>query len=182
MLCQELTKAGLPKKKMGRPRKELPLEVLAQDDMQAFESARKKWNYLSLHLAEQAIASAKGDKKNLTQIVTSAAIAMDKAFSKRDSGEVTINIPASLQGAISLALRLEPAQRPIIANYVNSQVPDSVTVGAEGYSSSPCSVQIQDQLLSKASPCSVQAPVQASIEAGTGPVPGSGPNLDRTVG
>jgi hypothetical protein len=168
--------------KGGRPRKEPEPEVLARDDAQAYEKVKYNWNLLSLKLSRQALASADGDKKQLTALVTSAAIAYDKAFSKKDASEVTINIPASLQGAISLALRVEPAQRPIIANCVNSQVPDSVTVGAEGYSPGPGPGQIQDQLLSKASPGSVQATVQASIEASTGPVPGSGPNLDRTGG
>lgn len=95
-----------PRNKGGRPRKP-DFKALAKRDAEAFDSVKEKWAYLSLSLADQAIQASRGigsaAKKPITQLLTSAAIAYDKAWHRVESA-VQPAVPPSIVRAITKAV------------------------------------------------------------------------------
>ena len=87
----------------GRPKKDQVKKPL-QDESQAFESIKEKWNYISHKLADEASKAARNSKKidgrSLVALTTAAGIAYDKRWSKQVSDSQDIDIPASLASQI----------------------------------------------------------------------------------
>ena len=87
----------------GRPKKDQVKKPL-QDESQAFESIKEKWNYISHKLADEASKAARNSKKidgrSLVALTTAAGIAYDKRWSKQVSDSQDIDIPASLANQI----------------------------------------------------------------------------------
>lgn len=83
----------------GRPKKDQVKKPL-QDESQAFESIKEKWNYISHKLADEASKAARNSKKvdgrSLVALTTAAGIAYDKRWSKQVSDSQDIDIPTSL--------------------------------------------------------------------------------------
>jgi len=89
--------------KGGRPTNASKAALL-QDESQAFESIKQKWNYISHKLADEASKAARNSKKidgrSLVALTTAAGIAYDKRWSKQVSDSQDIDIPASLASQI----------------------------------------------------------------------------------
>jgi len=98
----------------GRPAKGQVTKPL-QDESQAFESIKEKWNYISHKLADEASKAARSAKKidgrSLVALTTAAGIAYDKRWSKQVSDSTEIDIPASLATQIGSKLA-----KPLISN------------------------------------------------------------------
>ena len=91
------------KNKGGRPTNASKAALL-QDESQAFESIKQKWNFISHKLADEASKAARNSKKidgrSLVALTTAAGIAYDKRWSKQVSDSQDIDIPASLANQI----------------------------------------------------------------------------------
>lgn len=106
----------------GRPKKDQVKKPL-QDESQAFESIKEKWNYISHKLADEASKAARSAKKidgrSLVALTTAAGIAYDKRWSKQVSDNTEIEIPAGLQAAIAAKLA-----KPLISNESENMIQD----------------------------------------------------------
>jgi len=107
----------------GRPKKDQVKKPL-QDEAQAFESIKEKWNYISHKLADEASKAARSAKKidgrSLVALTTAAGIAYDKRWSKQTDNSQDIDIPASLAHQISVKLA-KPLTNNESANMVQSK-------------------------------------------------------------
>ena len=78
-------------------------------DAQQHDIIKDKWAKLSYILAERALDMARSSEKChlLTQLLTGAAISYDKRFGRAPESTITLTVPASVQGSIVAALRLD---------------------------------------------------------------------------
>jgi hypothetical protein len=90
-------------KKTGRP-KNINYNALSNEDVQAVDKSKVQWRYLALKLAAQCEGYVKRGEPIPGQLLTQAAIAYDKAFSKADQTDTTVAIPTTLERAIVKAL------------------------------------------------------------------------------
>lgn len=95
--------------RLGRP-KNINWAEISADDVKAVEKSRVQWKYISLKLAQQVELLIKKGDTPPAQLLTQAAIAFDKAFSKADTTDTNVTIPKSLELAIVKALRIQPVQ------------------------------------------------------------------------
>ena len=95
----------------GRPKKDQVKKPL-QDESQAFESIKEKWNYISHKLADEASKAARSAKKidgrSLVALTTAAGIAYDKRWSKTTADTTEIAMPPALISAIAARCSAPP--------------------------------------------------------------------------
>jgi hypothetical protein len=122
------------KGKAGRPYA-VKHHAIAKESAQAVELSQIQWRELALTLAAQCQGFVKKKEPIPGQLLTQAAIAYDKAFSKADQTDTTVAIPTTLERAIVKALVSDNAHN------VN-QVPSASVITP---SSETGSVMIQGQ-------------------------------------
>jgi hypothetical protein len=110
--------------------------AIAKESAQAVELSQIQWRELALTLAAQCQGFVKKKEPIPGQLLTQAAIAYDKAFSKADQTDTTLAIPPTLERAIVKALVSDNAhnvyQVPGAPVNTPSSETGSVTIQGQG--------------------------------------------------